>query len=90
MKTSRNFLHSCISLGLLLSLASSPALGVQTRESISNKTAQLNLIEQPLMRIGMKLGGVALIGILISSAIEAGKKESDVSNQGASLDQQTV
>ena len=91
MKTSRIFLQSFISLGLLLSLASSPALGIQTRESISEKRAQFSLIEQPLLRIGMTLGGFAMLGIFIASAMEANEGESKVSNQGAaSLDQQPV
>ena len=90
MKTSRNFLHSFISLGLLLSLASSPALGIQTRESISEKRTQFSLIEQPLLRIGMTLGGFAIIGLFIASAREASEGESEVSNQGVSLDQQPV
>ncbi|MDJ0705706.1 MAG: hypothetical protein QNJ46_20770 [Leptolyngbyaceae cyanobacterium MO_188.B28] len=90
MKTSRNFLHSFISLGLLLSLATSPALGVQTREPISKKVTQFSLIEQPLMRIGMTLGGFALLGLFIASAMEASKGEKSVSDKGISLDQQPV
>ena len=71
MKTSRNFLLSCISLCLLLGVVASPALSAQTPESGSDQSAQFLNIEKPLLRIGMSLGGVGLIGILISSAIDA-------------------
>ena len=91
MKTSRFCLNSVLSLGLLLSLATSPALGVQSREALSKRTAEFNLIEQPLMRIGMTLGGVALLGIFIASAMEVNEREPGVvEQQGMSLDQQPV
>ena len=90
MKTSRNLLLSFISLSLLLSVATSPALGVQRSESVSEKDAQFPLVEQPLLRIGMTLGGFAVIGILISSAIEVSEGESVTCNQGTSLDRQPV
>ena len=78
MKTSRNLLHSLIGLSLLLGVVTSPALGAQTPESVSDQSAQFRNIEQPLFRIGLSLGGVGLIGILISSAID--------SKQGTSID----
>ena len=95
MKTSRIFLQSFISLGLLLSLASSPALGVQNREAISAKRNQLSLIERPLLRIGMTLGGFAIIGLFIASAIEVSEREvsegeAEVRNPSVALDQQPV
>ena len=70
MKTSRNLLLSCISLCLLLGVAARPAISAQTPESGSDQSAQFLNIEKPLLRIGLSLGGVGLIGILISSAIE--------------------
>ena len=82
MKTSRNLLHSFVSLSLLLGVAASPALGVQTPESVSDQSAQFRQIEQPLFRIGLSLGGVGLIGILISSAID--------SKQGTSIDRHSM
>ena len=71
MKTSRNLLHSFISLPLLLGVAASPALAAQTPESISNQEPQFRNIEQPLLRIGLSLGGVGMIGILISSVSDS-------------------
>lgn len=71
MKTSRNLLQSVISLSLLLGVASSPALAAQTPEAISNQEPQFLNIEQPLLRIGLSLGGVGLIGILTSSVIDS-------------------
>ena len=55
MKTSRNLLHSFISLSLLLGVATSPALGAQTPESVSDQNAEFLNIEQPLFRIGLSL-----------------------------------
>ena len=69
MKTSRNLLLSFISLSLLLG-AASPALSAQTPKSVSDQSTPFRHIEHPLFRIGLSLGGVGLIGILISSAIE--------------------
>ena len=83
-------LHSCISLSLLLSLAASPALGIRTPKSVSGRDAQFPLVEQPLMRIGMTLGGFALIGLLIASVIDASERETEKPHQGASFDQQPV
>ena len=71
MKTARNLLPSFISLTLLLGVTSSPALAAQTADSISSQEPQFLKIEQPLLRIGLSLGGVGLIGILISSAIDS-------------------
>lgn len=71
MKTSRNLLLSFISLSLLLGVAASPALSAQTPQSDSAQSAQFRNIEQPLFRIGLSLGGVGLMGILISSAIDS-------------------
>ena len=71
MKTSRNLLLSFISLSLLLGVVASPALSAQTPEPGSDQSTQFRNIEQPLFRIGLSLGGVGLIGILISSAIDS-------------------
>ena len=95
MKTSRIFLNSFVSLGLLLSLASSPALAAENRESISEKSTQLSLIERPLLRIGMTLGGFAIMGLFIASAIEVtegevSEGEAEVRNPSVALDQQPV
>lgn len=87
MKTSQNLLHAFISLSLLLGVAIRPALGVQTTESVSDQGAQFRNIEQPLLRIGLSLGGFGLIGILISSAIDSSQAESVGRNQHTSLDQ---
>ena len=70
MKTSRNLLLSCISLCFLLGVAARPALSAQTPESGSDQSAQFLNVEKPLLRIGLSLGGVGLVGILISSAID--------------------
>ena len=71
MKTSRNLLLSFISLSLLLGVAASPALSAQTPESGSDQGTQFRNIEQPLFRIGLSLGGVGLMAILISTAIDS-------------------
>ncbi|MDJ0706300.1 MAG: hypothetical protein QNJ46_23765 [Leptolyngbyaceae cyanobacterium MO_188.B28] len=81
MNVRRNLLHSFISLSLLLAGAASPALGGQTPESISSQPAQFRNIEKPLLRIGLSLGGVAMIGILLSSVIEGVEGESIIRNQ---------
>ena len=86
MTTSRKLLHAFISLSLLLGVASRPAVGVQTPESVSDQTAQFRHIEQPILRIGLTLGGFALIGIFISSAIESCQGESGDCNQDTSFD----
>ena len=70
MKTICNLKLSFISLSLLLGVAAGPALGAHTPETRSVQGDQLGYIEQPLFRIGLALGGVGLIGVLISSAIE--------------------
>ena len=85
MKTSRNLLHSLISLTLLLGVATSPALGIQSTESVSGQAAQFGDIEQPLFRIGLTIGGFGLLGILVWSAIESGQGESVAPHQGASV-----
>ncbi|MDJ0708617.1 MAG: hypothetical protein QNJ46_35580 [Leptolyngbyaceae cyanobacterium MO_188.B28] len=76
MKTSRHLLHSLISLTLLLGVATSPALAAQTPESLSNQEPQFLKIEQPLLRIGLSLAGVGLIGILISSVSDSNHEAS--------------
>ena len=90
MKISRKLLHTLISLSLLLGVASRPAVAFQTPESVSDQPTQLLHIEQPLLRIGLSLGGFALIGLLISSAIESTQVESEVRNLGDSLDHPPV
>lgn len=86
MKTNQNLLHYFIGLTFLLGVATGPAVGVQTPEPFSDQGDQFRHIEQPILRIGWTLGGFALIGILISSAIESSQGESVVRNQGTSLD----
>ena len=81
MKISRNLLHSFISLSFLLAGAASPALGAQTPKSIPNQADQFRNVERPLLRIGLTLGGAAMIGILLSSVIENGEGESIIRNQ---------
>lgn len=87
MKISRNLLHAFISLNLLLGVTASPAFSAQTTEFGSEQDAPFRNIEQPLLRIGLSLGGFALVGILISSAIESSQAESVGRKQESSLDQ---
>ncbi|MDJ0702392.1 MAG: hypothetical protein QNJ46_03850 [Leptolyngbyaceae cyanobacterium MO_188.B28] len=70
MKTSRNLLLSFISLGFLLGASASPALSAQTPQSVSDQSPEFLSIEKPLLRIGLSFGGIGMIGILISSAID--------------------
>lgn len=85
MLTSRRLLPAFASLSILLGVVASPAVGVQTPEIVSDQSAQFGEVEQPLLRIGLTLGGFALIGILISSVIESSQVESGVGNPGASI-----
>ncbi|MDJ0704065.1 MAG: hypothetical protein QNJ46_12350 [Leptolyngbyaceae cyanobacterium MO_188.B28] len=78
MKTSRSLLPVFITLSLLLGGLTHPATAAQTPEPISNQTTQFRHVEQPVFRIGLSLGGFALIGLLISSVID--------NNQATSLD----
>ena len=73
MNTICNLKLSLISLSFLLGVAAGPALAAHTPEARSVQGDQLGYIEQPLCRIGLALGGVGLIGILISSAIETSR-----------------
>ena len=64
MLTGRKRLNFFLSLGLMLSLATSPADAVHTPESASGQGAQLHRIEQsPSLKIGVTLGGLALISL---------------------------
>ena len=90
MKTNQNWLHSFLSLSILLGVATSPALGLQKSEPASGQDAQFHYIEQPILRLGMTLGGVAVLGILISGAFEIAQGESVVRKQDTSLDRQPV
>ncbi|MDJ0706179.1 MAG: hypothetical protein QNJ46_23150 [Leptolyngbyaceae cyanobacterium MO_188.B28] len=64
MLTSRKLLNYSLSLGLFLGLITGHADAVETSKSISGQSRRLHRIEQPLfLRIGVTLGGSALIGL---------------------------
>ena len=90
MKISQKLLHAFISLSLLLGVATRPGVAVQTPESASDRPAQLRHIEQPILRIGLSLGGFALVGMIISSMIESAQAESEIRNLGDSIDHPPV
>ena len=90
MKTSQNLLHTFIGLSFLLGVAASPAIGAQMPESVSDQGVPFRNVEQPLLRIGLTLGGFGMLGILISSAIESSQGESVIRDQDRSLDQHSV
>ena len=86
MKTSQKLLHSVISFSLLAGVATSLAVGARLSEPVFGQGDQYRHIEQPIFRIGWTLGGVALMGILISGVIEGSQEESSGLNQNPSID----
>ena len=64
MLTSRKLLNSFISLGLLLGVVTQPASAVKTPILTPEPGRQFHRIEQSsLLKIGVTLGGLALIGL---------------------------